>query len=125
MVISYVDETEREGTLTVKRNVLFGTMNAEHPESLKSVGQRLEIMRVAMGYAHKKDFAEHLGITPQTLNHYLKGNADMPYDLRQKLWKMGAHPGWLYHGDEDGLAKAFIEKLRAAELIMDLRDRRG
>jgi transcriptional regulator with XRE-family HTH domain len=64
-----------------------------------SFGARL---RVALGMQSQKDFAEEIGITPQTLNNYISGlsfpSEETLYKIA-KLKKINIH--WLITGDGD------------------------
>ena len=88
------------------------------PTSLKAVGTRLRLTRIALGFDAQGKFAKAAGIAGNTYNQYEKGNRTP--DLQQAIRlcdRFTLTLDWIYRGDPSGLNYKLaedIKKVRAA-----------
>lgn len=87
----------------------------ERPESLKSVGERLELLRQAMGLENQV-LAQMIGISPQQWRNYKVGdNVFPPAAAIQLCIVSGATTDFIYRGERGGLPGHLLEKLAKVE----------
>jgi transcriptional regulator with XRE-family HTH domain len=87
----------------------------KHPESLKSVGARLELLRLAMGLENQA-LAGLIGVSPQQWRNYKVGDNVLPPAAAIRLCTVtGATTDFIYRGDRGGLPGYLLEKLAKIE----------
>lgn len=89
------------------------------PESVEKVAERLELLRIAVGYESRAAFARSIDrkISPQQWSSYLHGTL-IPVPLATVICRRyKVDLNWLYHGDRSGLTLGLIQKLEAAETL--------
>lgn len=89
----------------------------ERPESVKSVGQRLELLRRAMGWENQF-IAHQIGISPQKWRNYKMGDNVFPPLYAIRLCTVtGATLDFIYRNERGALPNNLVEKLAEAEAI--------
>lgn len=108
---------------TPELNVTFGseTLRAVKPPadldpySDEAVGNRLELIRLAMGWENKF-LAQQIGISAQLWGNYKAGTNKFPTAVARRLQKItGAEYNYIYSGERAYLPAHFLEKLIKAE----------
>lgn len=94
-------------------------MDAQHPESLAAIAERLELLRVAMGYETQAAFARDLAISPQKWSSYLRGTL-IPVPVAETLCRsFKVDLNWIYHGDPAGISVGLAKRLEAAKMLRE------
>lgn len=87
----------------------------ERPETLKSVGQRLELLRQAMGWENQF-IAQQIGISPQLWRNYKMGDNVFPPLYAIRLCTVtGATTDFIYRNERGMLPDALLKKLAEVE----------
>jgi transcriptional regulator with XRE-family HTH domain len=86
----------------------------------EAVGERLELVRLALGFPTTRKFAEYLGVNENTPGSYERGKR-FP-SLPELLWlkhRTGYSLDFLVCGDEDGLNSLQKRVLDEARVLLD------
>src|SRR5512139_2814905 len=101
---------------------MLDLMEAPHRESNEAVAERLELLRVALGFQTQAEFARAINrsgnvvMTPQRWSNYLRGVALIPVEVVRELHRRwGVDANYVYHGDPGGLQHKLVERLDAAK----------
>ena len=82
------------------------------PEYLE-IGQRLELIREAIGMQDQADFARHCGAQPNAYNQWTKGRARISLEFALRIARAtGATLDYIYLGKTDGLPMKFMRILQ-------------
>lgn len=82
------------------------------PTDQRSIGQRLEALRLALDQSHQAEFARFVGIAPTTWNNYEKGYRRIRLEEAMKVRaKTGVTLDWIYYGADDHLPAHLARKL--------------
>jgi len=92
---------------------------AEGGTGLKDIGERIRVLREALGYKNASLFAAFVGWSPQQLSNYENGQKRPEVTMAIRLCnRTGVDLDWIYRGRTAGLP------MRVANLIQDYADRR-
>ncbi|MDA4845924.1 helix-turn-helix domain-containing protein [Hoeflea poritis] len=94
------------------QSVARPNLMADYPSEL---GDRLLLLRLAMGFDQQRAFATQCDIEPADFNKYEKGRRSLPSGAALKIrrrWHVSLD--WLYLGSDAGMAWEVREKLLAA-----------
>lgn len=84
-------------------------------DSQEAVGERLELIRLAMGYTNEY-LADLIGIQPQKWNNYKAGRNMIPPQTAGKLCSVtGATTDFIYRNVRSDISPALTEKLQKVE----------
>ena len=87
-------------------------------ESADAISERLELLRIALGYHTESAFVRALGndVSQARWNNYINGVATVPRGIAQILCnKFGVTLDWIYRGDERLLPHYLVTALDAAK----------
>jgi transcriptional regulator with XRE-family HTH domain len=80
--------------------------------SLRAIGERIRLTRVALGYPTSIGFARIVGLTQQALNNYEQGIRRPDLDKALLICRAtGVTLDWLYRGDPSGLPLRLSQKI--------------
>lgn len=82
-------------------------------DAWEDVAERLIYLRRALGM-NQAQFGRHLGVPPQTMNHYEKPDRGFPVPLAIKLCKSHRITlEWLYRGDPQLMPYDLMQRIEA------------
>lgn len=85
------------------------------PELIKTIGERLELLRKAMGWENQF-IAQQIGISPQKWRNYKKGANVLPPDVALRLCLVtGCNADFLYRAERGALPETLIKRLQEVE----------
>ncbi|BBZ94292.1 hypothetical protein BRDID11004_48050 [Bradyrhizobium diazoefficiens] len=81
-------------------------------ESKEAIAERLEIARIALGYATQQAFAASVQITPSKWNNYVAARDRIPLNVALELRKKHRLSlDWIYSADPTGLPLALARRI--------------
>jgi transcriptional regulator with XRE-family HTH domain len=86
----------------------------------EATARRLKIIRLAEGFMQSSDFARDIGLEPARLHNMESGRRPLTVSVAHAVRaRTGVTLDWLYHGCEAALAPELLDRLRAAEIIIN------
>lgn len=92
----------------------IGSMVTTHPTDAKSVGERLALLRRALGYETQSLFATKLGFGVSQWNNFERG-MPLPFPAANKLMAKinGLSLDWIYYGRDGGLSVKLLNQIES------------
>jgi transcriptional regulator with XRE-family HTH domain len=90
-------------------------MHSKQDPMRSESGRRLQLLRIAKGFATKRAFAQTIGVEEDRYDKWEKGMALIPPAIVLTLvQRFGITSDWLYFGNESGLTVVLQQDLIAA-----------
>ena len=111
---------EREGPMQIPSGMGDDLSNGE-----AGIGERLQLLWLALGYRTASAFAAKLGISPQRLSNSVKGNF-LGKEVQRKIVEHcpSVNVDWIRYGITRGLTVDLMEKIEEARRKLPRRRRR-